>query len=231
MKYIYVLLIATTFFSLSSCDDDYGTREIDITYDTLPFEYIRLETSSDIRIFQAAYFQVTVTGEERDVNDTHVFVDQGQLIIEEHGHTHGTQIIRIYVPEFSQLESLGSSYVYGESQFHQNESMDIFLDGSGDIDMYVDVDNLDILVSGSGSMFLEGFVDNADFSITGSGWIKAFNLNTDFCDARIAGSGSTEVLVDDDLDVVINGSGDVLYKGHPIISSQISGSGRLIDAN
>jgi len=231
MKFIYALLIAITFLGLSSCDDDYGTREIDITYDTLPFEYIRLETSSEVRIIQAGYFQVTVTGEERDVNDTHIFVDQGQLIIEEHGQTHGNLVIRIYVPEFSQLESQGSSYVYGESQFHQNHSMDIFLDGSGDIDMYVDVDNLDILVSGSGSIYLEGFVDNGDFNITGSGWINAFNINADFCDARISGSGSAEVTVDDDLDVVISGSGDVFYKGHPTITTQISGSGKLIDAN
>lgn len=231
MKNIYTLLLLAVFAALSACDDDYGTRVIDVAYDTLPFEYIRLETSSDVRIIQTGYFQVIVTGEERDVYDTQVFADQGQLIIEEHGHTHGNTVIKIYVPEFSQLESLGSSYVYGESQFQQNGAMDFFLDGSGDIDMYVDVDNLDVLVSGSGSMHLEGFVDNGDFNITGSGWINAFNINADFCDVRISGSGSAEVNVDDDLDVVISGSGDVLYKGHPNISSQISGSGKLIDAN
>ncbi len=231
MKFVYLFLVAASFLGLSSCDDDFGTQEVDVTYDTLPFEYIRLETSSDVRIIQAGYFQVIVSGQERDVNDTHVFVEQGQLIIEELGHTHGNLVIRIYVPEFSQLESLGSSYVYGESQFQQNGSMDFFLDGSGDIDMYVDVDNLDVRVSGSGSMYLEGFVDNGDFNITGSGWIKAFNIIADFCDVRISGSGSAEVTVDDDLDVVISGSGNVLYKGHPHISSQISGSGKLIDSN
>lgn len=231
MKIASILLFAAAFIGLSSCDDDYGTRVIDVTYDTLPFEFIRLETSSEVRIIQAGYFQVVITGEERDVYDTHVFVDQGQLIVEEHDYISGNQVIRIYVPEISQLESLGSSYVYGESQFQQNGTMDIFLDGSGDINMYVDVDYLDVFVSGSGSAFFEGFVDNGDFNITGSGWINAFSLNTDFCDVRISGSGSAEVMVDDDLDVVISGSGDVYYKGHPTISTQISGSGKLIDAN
>lgn len=231
MKIAYALLFAATFLGLSSCDDDYGTRVTDVTYDTLPFEYIRLETSSEVRIIQAGYFQVVVTGEERDVYDTHVFVDQGQLIVEEHNFINENQVIRIYVPEISQLESLGSSYVYGESQFQQNHAMDLFLDGSGDIDMYVDVDNLDVLITGSGSTYLEGFVDNGDFNIAGSGWINAFKLNADFCDIRISGSGSAEVKVDDDLDVVISGSGDVYYKGHPTITTQISGSGKLIDAN
>jgi hypothetical protein len=57
---------------------------IDVAYYKLTFEFIRLETSLEVRIMQAGYFQVVITGEERDVYDTHVFVDQGQLIIEEH---------------------------------------------------------------------------------------------------------------------------------------------------
>jgi hypothetical protein len=109
--------------------------------------------------------------------------------------------------------------------------MDIFLDGSGDINLYVDVDNLDVYVTGSGSSYLDGFVDNGDFNITGSGWINAFDFNTDFCDARISGCGRTEVMVENDLVAVLSGNGDTYYKGHPAITLQISGSGKIIDAN
>ena len=140
-------------------------------------------------------------------------------------------MISIYVPYFSQLETYGSSEIYGESQFQQNGNMALRSFGSGNIDMYVAVDNLDVLVSGSGDIYLEGLADNVDIDITGSGWARTFNLPADFSNVRITGSGSAEVTCDNDLDVNISGSGDVFYKGHPQINSTITGSGKLVNAN
>ncbi len=231
MKYLYLLLLGALTLGITSCEDEFGIEEIETIYDTVPFDRIRLETSSNVRIIQSNTFQVVVRGQKRDVNDTDVRVSNDRLIIEEHGHIDEDHLIKIYVPEISELTSIGSSLVYGESEFQQNRSMDLELIGSGEIDMYVDTDHLDVLLSGSGYIYLEGLVDNADFDISGSGWIRSFNLNTDFSDVRIDGSGSAEVFVDTDLDAVIAGSGNIYYKGHPTISSTITGSGKLINAN
>jgi hypothetical protein len=214
-----------------SCYEEIGVERISVTYDTIDFDRIRLSTSSSVRIIQSNTFQVVVEGEKRDVDDTDVEVVNGRLTITEHGHIAEDQVIKIYVPEISELESTGSSQVYGESQFTQNISMDLTQTGSGEIDMYVATDNLDVKLTGSGYIYLEGQVDNVDASITGSGWIRAFNLTSDLTDVRITGSGSAEVKVDTDLDAVISGSGNVYYKGHPSLSSQISGSGKVIDSN
>jgi Putative auto-transporter adhesin, head GIN domain len=231
MKNVYFLLLGALSLGLLSCEDEFGIEEIEVTYDTVPFDRIRLETSSNIRIIQSNIFQVVVRGQKRDVNDTEVRVSNDRLVIEERGHIDEDQLIKIYVPEISELSSIGSSLVYGESEFEQNRSMDLELIGSGEIDMYVATDNLDILLSGSGYMYLEGLVDNVDLDISGSGWVRSFNLDSDFSDVRIEGSGSAEVSVDTDLDAVITGSGNIYYKGHPNISSTITGSGKLIDAN
>lgn len=231
MKYAYLSSLFLVLVSLSSCWDEYGYEEIAVTYDTVPFDRIRLETSSNIRIIQSNEYKVIVRGQKRDVDDTEVRVNSDRLVIEEHGHIDNDQRIEIYVPEISELENTGSSLVYGESEFTQNRSMDLTMTGSGEIDMYVDVDNLDVRLTGSGYIYLEGFADNADFDITGSGWIRAFSLDTDIMDVRIDGSGSAEVNVDSDLDIVISGSGDVYYKGHPDVSIVISGSGHVFDAN
>ena len=231
MKTIYVLLISFITLGLWSCEDEYSADRIVVTYDIIPFEKIELATSSDIRIVQANYFQVVVEGEERDVYDTEVRVADNLLIIEEHGSIDQDQVITIFVPEIQQLDSYGSSDIYGESEFRQNGNMELGLYGSGEIDMYLDLDNLDIFLSGSGDVYVEGFADNVDIAITGSGWVKSFNLNSDFSDITISGSGSAEVTVDNDLDVTISGSGDVFYKGHPDVSSSITGSGKVVDAN
>lgn len=231
MKPAYLLALLVITVSLTSCIDEFGTDRIAVTYDTVPFDRIRLETSSDVRIFQSNTFQVIVRGEERDVNDTEVRVNNDRLVIEEHGFIDGDQEIEIYVPEIGELESTGSSLVYGESEFSQNRNLDLILTGSGEIDFYADVDNLDVRLSGSGYIYLDGFADNADFDIEGSGWIRSFACATDIMDLRIEGSGSAEVFVDTDLDIVITGSGDVYYKGHPQISIENTGSGHVFDAN
>ncbi len=231
MKTTYLLLLSFITLGLLSCDDDYSADPISVTYDTIPFEKIELATSSDIRIVQANYFQVIVEGQERDVYDTEVRVVDNLLIIEEHGSIDQQQVITIFVPEIRQLDSYGSSDIYGESEFRQNGNMELGLFGSGEIDMYLDLDNLDVFLSGSGDVYVEGFADNVDIANTGSGWVRSFNLNSDFSDITISGSGSAEVTVDNDLDILISGSGDVFYKGHPVISSTITGSGKVIDAN
>ena len=231
MKTIYLLLLSFITLGLLSCDDDYSADPISVTYDTITNEKIDLATSSDIRIVQANYFQVIVEGQERDVYDTEVRVADNWLIIEEHGSIDQHQVITIFVPEIRQLDSYGSSDIYGESEFRQNGNMELGLYGSGEIDMYLDLDNLDVFLSGSGDVYVEGYADNVDIANTGSGWVRSFNLNSDFSDITISGSGSAEVTVDNDLDILISGSGDVFYKGHPVISSSITGSGKVIDAN
>jgi hypothetical protein len=231
MNKIYALLLALVSIGLYSCEDEFGVEEIEVTYDTIPFDRIKLETSSHVRIIQSNDFKVSVRGLERDVNDTEVSVHNDRLVITEHGHIDNDQVIKIYVPEISQLESVGSSLVYGESEFVQNRSMDIDLTGSGEIDMYVDVDNLDVELTGSGYVYLEGYADNVDAEVTGSGWLRAFGMVVDVMDLRIEGSGSGEVYVEDDLDVIITGSGNVFYKGHPSLDVEITGSGKVIDSN
>lgn len=231
MKSRYLLLSLCLSAFLVSCDDEFSSQEIEVTYETVPFDRIRLETSSNIRIIQSNAFKVSVRGEERDVNDTEVRVTNDRLVIEERGHIADDQLIKIYVPEISELQLVGSSLVYGESEFTQSRTMDIRLSGSGEIDMYVDVDNLDVNLTGSGYTYLEGIAENVDVEIDGSGWLRAFGLDTREMDIRIDGSGSAEVDVEDLLDVVIRGSGNVLYRGDPTLIVDITGSGRVIDAN
>jgi hypothetical protein len=231
MKSVYTLLFASLLIGIASCDFEDGIRDIELTLETQPFDRIRLETSSDVKIFQSNHHRVVIRGRERDVNDVEVRVVNDRLTLEEHGFQDEDIVIEVYVPEISQLESIGSSFVYGESYFAQDRNMDIALAGSGDIDLAIETDDLDLELSGSGYVYLEGYVQALDASITGSGWIRSFSLDTDFADVRIEGSGSAEVNVANDLDVFISGSGDVYYHGHPSINVQITGSGELIDAN
>ena len=67
--------------------------------------------------------------------------------------------------------------------------------------------------------------------LLGSGGFYGFPLSASTCQVDISGSGNCEVTVDNDLDVVIEGSGSVYYKGSPSIEVDITGSGRVVDTN
>ena len=74
-------------------------------------------------------------------------------------------------------------------------------------------------------------VDQMKVSLTGSGSFFGFPLAASGCQVDIYGSGECEISVHNDLDVVIEGSGNVYYKGTPMIHTDISGSGRVLNAN
>lgn len=223
--------LAALFLSITACDDDPGIEIIELKLETLPFDRISLETSSDVRIIQSDAFEVVIRGEEHDVNDVEVGVINERLSIEDHSHSGSDLVIQIFVPEIAELESHGSSLVYGESYFTQTRNMDISLTGSGEIDFAINTDDLDVELTGSGYVYLEGDVHTLDAEVSGSGWLRSFDLLTTLTDVRIESSGSAEVNVATDLDVFILGSGNVYFKGHPSISADILGSGSVIDAN
>lgn len=86
--------------------------------------------------------------------------------------------------------------------------------GSGNVSITdpMETTNLDILLNGSGSFF-------------------GFPLSAQNCQVDIIGSGNCEVTANQELDVIIEGSGSVFYKGTPTIKEHITGSGRLVNSN
>jgi hypothetical protein len=228
MKPLYLLPLLAFFSTFLSCEVDPVFNEIELDLETDPFYDIRLETSSPVSIYQSDEHRVVIRGRENDVNDVQVNVRNELLTIEEDHHA--DLVIEIYVSDLSSISNIGSSLVYGEDIFYAHNFW-ISQIGSGEIDFAVETDDLFVTQLGSGYIYVEGNTQTFDASIAGSGWLRSFNLESEFSDIRIEASGSAEVNVFTDLDVFINGSGDLYYKGHPSINAVITGSGSVIDAN
>lgn len=102
---------------------------------------------------------------------------------------------------------------------------------SGSMEMNVTAGQITGTISGSGNIRLSGNTAIHTITISGSGSVNALGLDSARCDVRISGSGECYVFVRQFLDVDISGSGNVNYKGSPSITSNISGSGQLINLN
>ena len=131
---------------------------------------------------------------------------------------------------------LGQSHFFltlsgsGQIQCTQMKANSATLDlvGSGNIDCAADVQSLTSKIEGSGEIKINGSALRSDFKIIGSGHQGAGEFNTDVCIAYISGSGIIDTDVNNSLDVTIIGSGIVNYFGNPVITSYISGSGKIV---
>ena len=103
------------------------------------------------------------------------------------------------------------------------------LSGSGSITARdMTVKELKLEISGSGTVTPTGKAQKMTAAISGSGSVKAAGLETDSASISIAGSGAADVWATKELEIDISGSGNIRYKGQPVIKSQsISGSGRV----
>lgn len=81
-------------------------------------------------------------------------------------------------------------------------------------------------ITGSADIKLTGSAGQLTIKISGSGDVAAEELRVAKAIVKISGSGNANIFVTDELDVTINGSGDVAYRGDPAnVNSRVSGSG------
>jgi hypothetical protein len=84
---------------------------------------------------------------------------------------------------------------------------------------------LTLRIMGSGDITARGRVDDLEVEIDGSGDTNLGGLSAQTARVRTDGSGQVDVRVGELLEIVSEGSGDIVYHGRPRITSRIEGSG------
>ena len=89
-------------------------------------------------------------------------------------------------------------------------------------------DKLKAAISGTGNInLLAGTAKNEELKISGSGKLLLEGVAAENAETTISGSGDIKISVSQKLDATISGSCSVYYHGNPLISTDISGSGRV----
>jgi hypothetical protein len=108
------------------------------------------------------------------------------------------------------------------------KTMELRIDGSGDLMANVETDELKVWVYGSGDVKCEGAAGDVGVNIKGSGDVDLRKVKARTAQASIAGSGDIKLNVSEELNAKISGSGDISYAGNPEkIEKSISGSGDI----
>jgi hypothetical protein len=108
----------------------------------------------------------------------------------------------------------------------------IQITGSSDVKLgRVDHHQFAVEVNGSGDIEATGTVENLIMSIEGSGDAHLFDLHARTANVTLEGDGDAELSVSDRLNVKIAGSGDVRYRGHPVVQQSVAGDGNITPAD
>jgi hypothetical protein len=110
---------------------------------------------------------------------------------------------------------------------------EVGLNGAGNIQMAgVTKDSMSMRIRGAGNITATGEVSDLSAIVDGSGEMRLGSLRARAAQVEINGSGDAEVWVTDILRAVINGSGDIRYKGDPPrIHTSIRGSGDIFSVS
>lgn len=92
----------------------------------------------------------------------------------------------------------------------------------------VNVENLVLNLNDVGNISIKGgTAKRGVLTLDGVGNIKTFGVTYETCKATLNDVGSIEVTVEESLDAVIRGVGNILYKGNPLVSKTERGTGKV----
>jgi len=237
-----ITLMLSFIFATSSCstDDDCITGGGSVTTQTIQLESfsgIQSSGSDSVIISQGDVQEVTVTGHPNIISRLKRNVSNGiwKAELEDGCYNDNNLEINIKVPNMNYVKLAGSGNVV-INDFINQQNMEIIIEGSASVELNNNqgAQNLDISIEGSGYVIGNGSFENLeslDIQILGSGYYNAFSMETNSCRIYTVGGGYCNVFVNDNLDITIDGSTEVNYKGYPTITSNISGSGSINDVN
>ncbi len=196
------------------------------------FHSIQHKTSASILLTQGAEQSIRIEGEDNILEFYNFTVDGDVLTIDTRGCICTREEVKIYItlPVLKSVILDSTGEIMGQNRFTNNE-LDIIVDGTGDIQMDVMASKINITNDSTGELILKGKSKELDINLLGTGDIYLFDLDAQFANIFSDGTGEVETRVSDRIEVRIEGTGDVFFKGNPERSLEDNGPGELIDAN
>ena len=192
------------------------------------FRSVRILLTCNAVLAPAGKARVDVSAEAHVLDRIRIKVERGVLIVDSQGSfsTQAPVQVRIAFANLDQLQAEGASQVKLNSLRATHLKLQI-ADSASLEARDLDLTSVSVNAEGAGNALLAGRARKQDLSATGSGDVLASALAGEQALVRAGGASTIEVAVSGQLDVTVDGSGTVRYKGRPRISRKIDDAGTL----
>jgi hypothetical protein len=240
---IQTLIISATIVLLGSimvsCDKESGPIKgqgpvVEQSFILPSVAAVSLNIDANVVLTHSETDEIVIEGQQNIIDNIKMYVNTDgfwDISYFKNVRSHAGVTIHISSPYIDYISISGSGSVNSVNSFPDSANIYLKISGSGNIGFNTIANSTESEISGSGEIYLNGNSYDHRIRISGSGSVRAFNFSTSETYVNISGSGSSEVNASGLLDVKISGSGNVYYIGYPQISSDISGSGGIFNAN
>ena len=234
-KLFFAICIAVGVSGLQSCvyvDSNEGipprgtsTR----TFDFKNFTKLEMGNAFQVHVTQGNTYEVSATGEQNDLDDLQIFVQDGELVVRYENKWSGRRQrvdLDIVMPSLEKVDFSGAvnSDLVG---FENLEKIEFELSGASKCDFDGVAKNMIFDLSGASQLDLFGESKYLDGELSGASQINAFNLSAEESDIDLAGASTAKVWIVKYLNVDASGASSVRYKGNPTVKKQLSGGSTL----
>jgi hypothetical protein len=229
IRSILSLLAITAFmFVLSACsetEDPGPLQEAYEEYSIDDFDRLEIGDAIHIDIEEGNYFEVSVRGDRRNVDDLDVFKEGSTLIVrfDENRNRHHDTYVTITMPTLRSVNFSGASDSR-VSGFYELENFDVYLSGASTCQLDIESMDIGIVLSGASVLTLRGEGINLDSELSGASVLRAFDYPVANADVVVSGASTGKLTVENHLDVSASGASSVRYRGNPTVDSNVSDS-------
>lgn len=204
------------------------------------FKSIELGSAFEVHVHKGNVHAVTVTGQEKDIEDIEVSTSAGKLEI---GYEFNSKwnwgwnnnrskvVINITLPRLESGEFTGACKVDLVGFTNEEEMRLLFSGAAKGSAEGLRTDKLKIELSGASDCKIAGQSDYLKVDASGASYFKALEFLSRHVDVEASGASSAQVHVQKSLQVDASGASHVKYKGSPIINKDLSGAASLHQVN
>jgi hypothetical protein len=189
------------------------------------FESIRNRSKGLVRIYKSDIFRVSVEADENlqkfiktDVKNNHLTID----ITNRARFIFTTFVVNVYTPSFTNISASGTGKIEIIDKIYV-PIVRLSANGTGDVEGVIESGELNASLNGTGDINIRGFAGRANIRINGTGSFNGYELETRDVDIGINGTGDVIIWATETLVTRNSGTGKIEYRGNPRITS----SGRI----
>ena len=223
-----------------------AAQDVSEARDLDAFAELVLQVPGDVELSQGNEQRVRIEADSQDILDRiKTVVRNGRLTIEADSENDrsimdwlfggddvdGNLTFYITMTNVTALHIDGTGDIDGQTTL-AGDGLSLRINGTGDMDVDLDMNDVDTRINGTGDVKLSGQTDTHSISSSGTGDVEAGDLVTRTTTVRVSGVGDCTVHATESLNARTSGVGDIRYYGSPSdLKVQSNGVGSVESAN